>query len=275
MLRACARSWLRADVGNVTRACAAGGYAGDYGRNAGVLYAQPGYAPDYGFHTAPRPAPDAESINGKAVYIFGSGADRMRKTEGKLVLCSQSGEIKIEVSGHGPLSAAEFARLAKNQWKRPRQNIKLAQSDQTLEDFEYVMNAVPPGTCRRYPLERDTEEQQRAEQADTVRMRQLKRQHERNLRRSMKRKVAVSLASIVGRESPRHRMLTRFALAPCRPTLAMSVLWERPSYRNCVRELGPTRRRPRLPRWTTQSFKRKRTRHTRRGRRILPCCTIS
>ena len=136
-----------------------------------------------------RAPPDRAGIDGKLVYMFGTGADRMKKTEGKLVLCAQSGEIKIEVPGYEPLSATEFSALAKHKWKRPRQSIKLAHADQNLEEFEYAMNAVPPGTCRRYPYERDTEEQKRAEVADTARMRQLKKAHERNLRRSMKRKV--------------------------------------------------------------------------------------
>ena len=136
-----------------------------------------------------RAPPDKASIDGRLVYMFGTGADRMKKTEGKLVLCGQSGEIKIEVPNYEPLSATEFAALAKHKWKRPRQSIKLAHSDQSLEDFEYTVNAVPPGTCRRYPFERDTEEQHRAEVADTARMRQLKKAHERNLRRSLKRKI--------------------------------------------------------------------------------------
>jgi len=155
---------------------AAGGH---YGGFVGSSYAS--------YQRAP---PDRAGIDGKLVYMFGTGADRMKKTEGKLVLCAQSGEIKIEVPGYEPLSATEFSALAKHKWKRPRQSIKLAQSDQSLEEFEYSMNAVPPGTCRRYPYERDTEEQQRAEVADTAHMRQLRKAHERNLRRSMKRKVS-------------------------------------------------------------------------------------
>jgi len=143
-----------------------------------------------GYYLHQRPQPDKASIDGKAVYMFGTGADRMRKTEGKLVLCGQSGEIKIEVPNSDPLTAAEFAQLARHRWKRPRASIKLAHSDQSLEDFEYEMNAAAPGTCRRYPHERDTEEQQRAEIADTARMRQLKKAHERSVRRSMKRKAA-------------------------------------------------------------------------------------
>ena len=134
--------------------------------------------------------PDRARIDGKAVYIFGTGADRMRKTEGKLVLCGQSGEIKIEVPNSDPLTASEFAQLARHRWKRPRSSIKLAHSDQSLEEFEFAMNAMPPGTCRRYPYERDTEEQQRAEIADTAHMRRLKKAHERSVRRSMKRKAA-------------------------------------------------------------------------------------
>jgi len=169
-----------------------GGYAG-YGAGYAAGYgggnSAGGYFPSQGgYYVHPRPLPDKASIDGKVVYIFGTGADRMRKTEGKLVLCGQSGEIKIEVPNMDPLTAVEFAQLAKHRWKRPRQNIKLAYNDQSLEDFEYAMNAVPPGTCRRYPHERDTEEQRRAEIADTIRMRQLKKEHERSVRRSLKRK---------------------------------------------------------------------------------------
>jgi len=163
----------------------ASGYDGGYSGGMSV-----GGHAGGGYHVQQRLQADKVAIDGKAVYMFGTGGDRMKKTEGKLVLCGQSGEIKIEVPNSDPLSAAEFAQLAKHKWKRPRQSIRIAHSDQSLEDFEYSTNAVPPGTCRRYPHERDTEEQQRAEVADGMHMRQLKKAHERNVRRANKRKVS-------------------------------------------------------------------------------------
>ncbi len=165
-------------------------YAGSYG---GAYY-QPGY------YVQQRPPPEKVNIDGKEVYLFGTGTDRLKKTEGTLVLCSQSGEIKIQVPNRDPLTAAEFAQLAKHKWKRPRQSIKLKHTDQSLEDFEYAMHALPPGSCRRYPHEHDTEEQRRAELADTILMRQLKKAHERSVRRSKKRCLSSdpSHVSVIG-----------------------------------------------------------------------------
>ena len=101
------------------------GYGGGYGGAYGNGFGGGGYQPQGGYYMQQRAPADKASIDGKTVYMFGTGADRMKKTEGKLILCGQSGEIKIEVPNYDPLTAAEFAQLAKHKWKRPRQSIKL------------------------------------------------------------------------------------------------------------------------------------------------------
>lgn len=102
--------------------------------------------PRYATHRA---TPNSSAINGIRVYVTGTGDNKGVRADGELILAANF-EVKINVSGHGQLTASEFAKLAKNNYRRPRQQVKLANSNETLEAFEARQGIVPPGSFRRW-----------------------------------------------------------------------------------------------------------------------------
>eukprot|EP00960_Hanusia_phi_P049614 759668-Hanusia_phi.AAC.2 len=138
-----------------------------------------GSNPAYPRHATYRPMPNSSAINGVRVYVTGTGEHEGSRADGELVVATNT-EVKINVTGHGQLTAGEFAKLARNNYRRPRQQVKLVSSNETLEAFEARQGIIPPGSFRRW------DDDGRTSEVDFERRRQLVKAYEKDLRKKQR-----------------------------------------------------------------------------------------